>query len=93
MNSVKKRGIVSEEDIEKALDYQKTHPRKKLGDIIDILGLCDSHILINAIGEILDEKAIYLLENDIRINVLEYISLDLMKQNKAIPFEIASWKN
>lgn len=87
-----KRGIVSEEDIEKALDYQKTHPRKKLGDIIDILGLCDSHILINAIGEILDEKAIYLLENDIRINVLEYISLDLMKQNKAIPFEIASGK-
>ena len=85
-----KRGIVTEEDIEKALDYQKTHPRKKLGDIIDTLGLCDSHILINAIGEILNEKAIYLLENDIRINVLEYISLDLMKQNKAIPFEIAS---
>ena len=23
-----KRGIVTEEDIEKALDYQKTHPRK-----------------------------------------------------------------
>ena len=85
-----KRGIVTEEDIEKALDYQKPHPRKKLGDIIDILGLCDSHVLINAIGEILDEKAMYLLENDIRTNLLEYISLDLMKQNKAIPFEIAS---
>ena len=87
-----KRGIVSEDDIEKALDYQKTHPSKKIGDIIDILELCDSHILINAIGEILDEKAIYLLENDIRINVLDYISLDLMKQNKAIPFEITSGK-
>ena len=87
-----KRGIVSEDDIEKALDYQKTHPSKKIGDIIDILELCDSHILINAIGEILDEKAIYLLENDIIINVLDYISLDLMKQNKAIPFEITSGK-
>ena len=87
-----KRGIVTEVDIEKALDYQKSHPSKKIGDIIDILGLCDSHILIGVIGEILDEKAIYLLDNDIRINPLDYISLDLMKQNKAIPFEIAAGK-
>ena len=83
-----KRGIVSEGDIEKALDYQKSYPTKKIGDIIDILGLCDSHILITAIGEILDEKAIYLLERDVKINILEYISLDLAKQNKAIPFEV-----
>ncbi len=87
-----KRGIVTEVDIEKALDYQKSHPSKKIGDIIDILGLCDSHILIGTIGEILDEKAIYLLDNDIRINPLDYISLDLMKQNKAIPFEIVAGK-
>lgn len=87
-----KRGIVTESDIEKALDYQKSHPNKKIGDILDILELCDSNILINAIGEILDEKAIYLQEKDIRIDVLEYISLDIMKQNKAIPFEIASGK-
>ena len=87
-----KRGVVRESDIEKALDYQKTHPNKKIGDIIDILGLCDSNILINAIADILDEKAIYLLEKDVKIDVLEYISLDLIKQNKAIPFEIASGK-
>ena len=87
-----KRGVVTESDIEKALDYQKTHPNKKIGDILDILKLCDSDILISAMGEILDEKAIYLLEKDIRIDVLEYISLDIIKQNKAIPFEIASGK-
>ena len=50
-----KKGIVSEEDIEKALDYQKRHPKKKIGDILDILKLCDPHILIDAIGEILEE--------------------------------------
>lgn len=87
-----KRGVVSEADIEKALDYQKTHPNKKIGDIINILGLCDPHQLINNIGEILDEKAIYLLENDVRISIIEYISLDLARKNKAIPFEIASGK-
>ena len=87
-----KRGIVTESDIEKALDYQKTHTNKKIGDIINILGLCDSHVLINAVGEILEEKAIYLQEKDIRIDVQEYIALDLVKQYKAIPFEISSGK-
>ena len=87
-----KQGIVTEADIEQALDYQKLHPHKKIGDILNILGLCESNRLINAIGEILDEKAIYLLENDIREDILDYMSLDIARQNKAIPFEIANGK-
>ncbi len=82
-----KKGIVSEADIEKALEYQKAEPKKKIGDILNILRLCDPYILINAIGEILDEKAIYLREADLRINMLDYISIDIAKQYKAIPFE------
>ncbi len=85
-----RRGIVTEQDIDKALEYQKSHPNKKIGDILDILKLCDSQTLISEIGDILDEKAIYLQENDLKINALEYMSLDIMKQNKAIPFDIAS---
>ena len=87
-----KRGIVSEEDIEKALDYQRAEPKKKIGDILNILRLCDPYILIDAIGEILDEKAIYLREADLKINMLDYISVDIAKQYKAIPFEENSGK-
>ncbi len=83
-----KRKLITEVDINRALSYQKMYPNKKLGDIIHILHLCDSEELIKAIGEILDEKAILLEEGDIRVNVSEYISLDIAKKNKAIPFEI-----
>lgn len=83
-----KRRIITEGDINKALDYQKLHPKKKLGDIINILHLCDSDILIKAIGEILDEKAILLEQSNININITDYISLDIAKTNKAIPFDI-----
>ena len=82
-----KRNLITEEDINKALEYQKSHPTKKLGDIIYILNLCNAEQLIEAIGEILDEKAILLHESDVRINVQDYISLDIAKRNKAIPFE------
>lgn len=87
-----KRKIITEEDIEKALEYQRKHPNKKLGDIIHILNLCDSYRLIEAIGDILDEKAILLEEQDIKINVTDYISLDIAKKNMAIPFELEAGK-
>ena len=87
-----KRGIVTEEDIERALDYQKAEPRKKIGDILNILRVCDPYVLINAIGDILDERGIYLKESDIKINVLDYISIDIARQYKAIPFDEVNGK-
>jgi len=82
-----KRGIVTEDDIARALDYQKAEPRKKIGDILNILRVCDPYVLIDAMGEILEEKAIYLREADIKVNISEYISIDIVKRAKAIPFE------
>jgi len=87
-----KKGIVTESDIRKALDYQKGHPGKKIGDILHILNLCDSGTLIQAMGEILDEKGILLTYDDVTINLLDYISIDIAKKNKAIPFEISNGK-
>ncbi len=87
-----KRGLITESDIQRALDYQRVNPNKKLGDIINTLHLCDSNQLIKAMGEILDEKAILLRESDIKINITDYISLDIAKSIKAIPFEIESGK-
>ena len=87
-----KRGIVTEADISRALDYQKTEPRKKIGDILNILRVCDPYVLIDAIGEILDEKAIYLTERDIQIDIANYISLDIANTYKAIPFEESAGK-
>ena len=82
-----KGGIVTEADVERALDYQKAEPKKKIGDILNILRVCDPYVLIDAIGDILDEKAIYLREADVKLNVTDYLSLDIAKQYKAIPFE------
>ena len=87
-----KRGVVSEKDINEALDYQRKNPSKKIGDIIYELNLCDSQVLINAIGEILGEKAMILSPYSIKIDVSEYISLDIAKRNNAIPFEIEAGK-
>ena len=87
-----KRGIVTEGDIERALDYQKQHPNKKIGDILYILDVCEPHKLIEAMGEILGTKGIVLNERTVKIKVTDYISLDVAKKNKAVPFEVANGK-
>src|SRR5574344_90391 len=87
-----KRGIVTEYDINKALEYQKSHTNKRIGDIIKELNLCDPSSLIEAIGDILGEKSINLTIADLKINILEYISLDIARSNRAIPFEVESGK-
>lgn len=87
-----RRGLIDEEDINKALDYQKGHPDKKIIEIIHLLNLCDEYALIEALGDILDEKSLILTKSDININISDYISIDVAKQNKAIPFDITGNK-
>ena len=87
-----RRGLVTEEDINKALDYQKENPNKKIIEIINILHLCDEYQLIEALGDILDEKSIILTKNDINLNISDYISMDVARNNKAIPFDISGNK-
>lgn len=87
-----KRGIITEQDIEDALREQRKTPNKKIGEILYELNVCDSSELIKAIGGIIGVQGILLSQSLIKINVLEYTSLEIAKKNKAIPFEIENGK-
>lgn len=87
-----KRGIVTEEQIQTALDYQKNHPREKLGDIIHSLNLCEEEKLINAIGEIFGEKTMLITPSDVKVKIDQYISSDMLKQNSAVLFDVEDGK-
>ena len=87
-----KRGIVTEDNINKALDYQKSHPTKKIGDILYEQNIGDPQALISTMGELLGEKSMVLTANDIKINITDFLPLDVAKKNKAIPFEVGGGK-
>lgn len=83
-----RRGIVKQEDIREALEYQKTHTKEKLGDILNDLKLANPRVLLDAMGEILGEKVFYLTETDVKIDITRYISLDIAKEANVVPFEV-----
>ena len=87
-----KRGVVTQADIEDALEYQKDHPDMRLGDILYTLNVCDSEYLIKNIGDILGTKGILLTGNTLKVKPTDYISLEIAKKNKCIPFEVTNGK-
>lgn len=87
-----RKEIVTEAEVNQAVEYQKSHRKMKLGEILRIVSDCDDETLIQGIGDILGEKGIILRFNDIDLNVEEYISLDIAKECKVIPFSIEQGK-
>ena len=87
-----RNGVVTEDEVNRAVEYQKTHRGMKLGEILRIISNCDDETLINGIADILGEKGIILTYNDINLNIEEYISLDIAKECKAIPYSIEQGK-
>ena len=83
-----RRGVVAQEDISKAIEYQKSNPKEKIGDILYKLKLADPKKLLETMGEVLEEKTILLTTGDIKIKVSNYISLDVAKEDLAVPFEV-----
>ena len=87
-----KRRIITGDAIERALKYQVDHPNKRLGDILYILKEADPEKLAIEIGDIIGVKGVYLTEDKIQIQPTEYVPLDMMKNYKAIPFDVESGK-
>lgn len=87
-----RRGIVNGDAIEKALQYQSEHPNKRLGDILYILKEAEPNRLAMEIGDIMGTKGIYLTDEKIKIEPSEYLPLDMMKNYKAVPFDVESGK-
>ena len=87
-----RRGIISENDVRQAIEFQKSHKNMKLGEIIKMTSNCDPQVLIEEIGKILGEKGILLKNEDINLNIEEYISYEIANDCKAIPFDISQGK-
>ncbi len=87
-----KRGVVDGDAIERALQYQMDNPNKRIGDILYILKEADPNKLAETMGDVVGVKGIYLTEDKINIDPTEYVPLDIMKNYKAIPFDVNSGK-
>ena len=51
-----RRGVVTEAEVNEAIEYQRTHRKLKIGEILRDITQCDPEILIREIADIMGEK-------------------------------------
>lgn len=83
-----RKGLIKDSDIDKAIEYQRLHKGIKLGEAFHALQLCNDQDLINTIGEVIGFKAVHIDPTAFNFNFTQYISMDIVKQHKVMPFEI-----
>ena len=83
-----RRGVITEKDIDTAYAYQREHSNVKFGEICHILKLANDEDLLNAIGDVIGVKPVLIDYASIDIKFTDYISMDIIRQHKVLPFAV-----
>lgn len=81
------RSIITQEQLDEAINYQKQHPILKLGEIIDILNMCDKEDLLSVISEKIGVGSVVLKSGE-NTDYTKFLSRDTVIGEKAFPFAI-----
>lgn len=82
-----KRGLLTEVQVDRVLQYQKEHKELKFGEIVDILDMCDKDALLDALSDKVQVNPV-MLEHNLKINPVKYLPRDVIINYKVIPFDI-----
>lgn len=83
-----KKGLLTQSQVERVLDYQKNHRDMKFAEIVDVLDMCNKTELLNALSEKLKVTPAY-LEEGVEINPVEFLPRDVIINYRVIPFALA----
>lgn len=81
------KGLITEKQLDEVLNYQKDHPEFKIGEVVDVLNMCDKKRLLSVVAEQLKQKSVDLSQG-ISIEYTEFLPRDVVINNKAFPFAI-----
>jgi len=82
------RGYISENDIDNVLTYQKKHPELQFGEILYILQLCSANKLLDVLSDKTGYPSVLITKTTLKIAPTKFFSIDYIKKNKVLPFEI-----
>lgn len=82
-----KRGLLSDTQVTRVLEYQKDHRDLKFGEIVDILDMCEKNSLLSVLSEKLQYEGV-MLDGKLAVTPVDYLPRDIIINYKALPFKI-----
>lgn len=86
-NEFIKRGLLTESQVERVLDYQRDHKDLRFAEIVDILDMCDKYALLDVLAYKV-QKAGVMLDKNIEINPVKFLPRDVIINYRVIPFDL-----
>ncbi len=80
------KGVITENDIDTVISYQKTHPELQFGEILYVLGIVPAKTILDVLGEKLDCKTIVLSKSILKVSPTKYLPMEFIQKNKVLPF-------
>lgn len=82
-----KKGLLTDAQVDRVLEYQKDHKDLRFAEIVDILDMCDKSKLLDTLAEKIQVTPV-MLDEQIDINPVQYLPRDMIINYKAIPFDV-----
>lgn len=86
-----KRGLLTEGQVDRVLEYQKEHKELKFAEIVDILDMCDKSALLDVLSYKIQVTGV-MLDGELEINPVKYLPRDIIINSKVIPFALVGNK-
>lgn len=86
-----KRGLLTENQVDRVLEYQKEHKELKFAEIVDILDMCDKSALLDVLSYKIQVTGV-ILDGEIEINPVKYLPRDIIINYKVLPFALVGNK-
>ena len=82
-----KKGLLTDSQVDRVLEYQKDHKDLRFAEIVDILDMCDKAKLLDTLAEKIQVTPV-MLDGEIEINPVQYLPRDMIINYKALPFDV-----
>lgn len=82
-----KKGILTEAQVDRVLEYQKDHKDLKFGEIVDILDMCEKQQILDILSDKIKVSPV-MLDGDLDVNPVQYLPRDIIINYRVIPFDI-----
>lgn len=82
-----KRGVLTDVQVTRVLEYQKDHRDLKFGEIVDILDMCDKTELLEILSDKLQYEGV-MLDGKLNVTPVDYLPRDIIINYRALPFSL-----
>ena len=82
-----KRGLLTETQVTRVLEYQKDHRELKFAEIVDILDMCPKNEILLVLSSKLNVEGI-MLDTNLPVKPTDYLPRDVIINYRALPFKL-----